>query len=54
MHGLCIDCHKERAAELERPHHGDCATCHHQAVASDGQVLTDRRRRHEAAVGTGG
>ena len=28
MHGLCIDCHKEKEAELGRPHHHECATCH--------------------------
>lgn len=28
MHELCIACHKERATELGRPRHGECATCH--------------------------
>ncbi|MGD8439176.1 MAG: hypothetical protein PVG53_01475 [Holophagae bacterium] len=32
MHGLCIDCHKEKEAELGRPHHHECATCHVEIV----------------------
>jgi hypothetical protein len=28
MHGTCIDCHKEKALELDRPELQDCSTCH--------------------------
>jgi len=28
LHGVCVSCHKKKAAELNRPHHPDCATCH--------------------------
>jgi Ni/Fe-hydrogenase subunit HybB-like protein len=35
MHELCIACHRERAAELGRPRHGECATCH-GAPATEG------------------
>jgi Ni/Fe-hydrogenase subunit HybB-like protein len=28
MHQTCIDCHKEKAEEVNRPHLGDCGTCH--------------------------
>jgi hypothetical protein len=28
MHGLCIDCHREKSVELGRPRHAECATCH--------------------------
>lgn len=34
MHGLCVDCHRERAEELGKPRHGDCATCHREIVAA--------------------
>ena len=30
MHGVCIACHTKVAAELNRPHHAQCATCHLQ------------------------
>jgi hypothetical protein len=42
MHGLCIECHKERALELGRPHHGDCATCHQDGRETP---VEDRDRR---------
>jgi hypothetical protein len=51
MHGLCIECHKERAEELGRPRHGDCATCHRTTVEDDRQMLADRRDRYELAPG---
>jgi hypothetical protein len=38
MHGLCVTCHKERAAELGRPRHGECATCHGRGAALPGSV----------------
>jgi hypothetical protein len=28
MHGTCVPCHQEEAAKGDRPHLGDCATCH--------------------------
>ncbi|MFC1731621.1 cytochrome c3 family protein, partial [candidate division KSB1 bacterium] len=28
MHGLCITCHEEKKAEVERPRLDECATCH--------------------------
>ncbi len=54
MHNLCIPCHKERAAELERPHHGDCATCHHEAGKVQMATLARQRQSHELATRGGG
>ena len=47
MHGLCIECHKERAPDLGRPHHADCATCHHDAPGPEAAILAQLHRRHE-------
>jgi Ni/Fe-hydrogenase subunit HybB-like protein len=54
MHKLCIECHKERAAELGRPHHGDCATCHHDAPGSEAVILAHLKQRHELSLRKGG
>jgi hypothetical protein len=35
MHENCADCHKEKAEEVERPHLGDCSTCH-QSLGTEG------------------
>ncbi|MCB2229795.1 polysulfide reductase NrfD [bacterium] len=28
MHLTCVECHRDKAAEVERPHLADCRTCH--------------------------
>jgi hypothetical protein len=48
MHELCVECHKERAAELGRPNHGECATCHRHGLGPEATVLEHLRRRREA------
>jgi hypothetical protein len=53
MHNLCIECHKERATELGRPHHGDCATCHHYAPGPEAAILAHLRQRHELGLKNG-
>jgi Ni/Fe-hydrogenase subunit HybB-like protein len=53
MHNLCIECHKERAPELGRPHHGDCATCHHHALGPDMAILAHLLQRHELELNNG-
>jgi hypothetical protein len=53
MHGLCIDCHEERASELGRPHHGDCATCHHNAPGTEAAVVAHLRRHHDVRPSIG-
>jgi hypothetical protein len=53
MHELCIECHKERAAELGRPQHGECATCHHHAPGADAAILAHLRQRHELSLRNG-
>ena len=53
MHGLCIECHKEHAAELGRPHHADCATCHRNAPGSEEAILAQLRQRHELDLRSG-
>ena len=30
MHGLCVDCHKQKAPELDKPDMPRCATCHRE------------------------
>jgi Ni/Fe-hydrogenase subunit HybB-like protein len=54
MHTLCIDCHKEKAAEIGRPHHADCATCHRSAPGVDATVLQHLRERREARLHNAG
>jgi Ni/Fe-hydrogenase subunit HybB-like protein len=53
MHGLCIECHKERAPELGRPHHGDCATCHRHGPGPEATILSHLRQRHDVIFRTG-
>ncbi len=38
MHANCADCHKEKAAEVERPELGDCSTCHRSLTPREGRV----------------
>jgi len=52
MHGLCIDCHKEKEAELGKPRHHECATCHVEIVSGARAPLEARRPRSETG-GTG-
>ncbi len=53
MHGLCIDCHRERAQQLGRPHHADCATCHPagKVVADPFAAAVARLDQEEGGVG---
>ena len=47
MHENCADCHKEKAEEVERPHLGDCRTCHQSldpAWLETDRVATTRER----------
>jgi hypothetical protein len=53
MHGLCIECHKERGPELGRPQHGDCATCHRHAPGIESTILAHLRQRRELASRNG-
>jgi hypothetical protein len=48
MHVLCIDCHRERAPELGKPRHGDCATCHRDAPGIDTEMLEHLQQRSAA------
>ncbi len=47
MHTLCVECHKEKALEIGRPHHGDCATCHRDTPGIEATVLQHVRERRE-------
>jgi hypothetical protein len=51
MHGLCITCHRERAAELARPRHHECATCHVEIVPGGRTSIEARRDRLEDDAG---
>jgi len=44
MHGICITCHREIAAEINRPTHGVCSTCHPGAPAESEGEWTERVR----------
>jgi hypothetical protein len=47
LHGLCIECHRERAqdARLHMPALGECATCHAGEVPAFDPVRPDERQR---------
>jgi Ni/Fe-hydrogenase subunit HybB-like protein len=49
MHGLCINCHKEKEAELGRPRHHECATCHVEIVSGARAPLEARSQSAESA-----
>lgn len=54
MHGLCVDCHRERAEELGKPRHGDCATCHREIVAASAAGQQGAQGEEGLAVGSYG
>jgi hypothetical protein len=44
VHGLCVGCHDEVAAEIDKPHHAVCSTCH-EPEAEPGRAAEWARRR---------